>query len=91
MGVVTGRLEEKEGHTGLEVAARRRQNVSIDEKSLRCVHTPGVVRAPRECDDLRIDEVPIHNGVPHGLLHCKWGGERGCLLYGAVRIFHRRP
>ena len=92
VGVVTGRLRGKKGHTGLEVATRSGQNMSIDEKSLRCVHPPRLSGASREGEDLCIDELPVHDRIPHRLLHRMWREERRLLLcrYGTPRNSHHR-
>ena len=63
--------EEKEGLTGLEVVTCSSQNVSIHKKDLWRVYPPRHTRVLRECKNLRVDEIPIHDGIPHGLLHCK--------------------
>lgn len=60
--------------------------MGIDEQSFRGVHSPGFERAPGECEDLRIDEIPLHDGSTHGVLHCNGRGERRWLLYGHHRL-----
>jgi hypothetical protein len=58
----------------------------VNEQSFRSVHSPKFTRASRKCEDLGIDEIPIHDGIPHRLLHCK--GRRECrwLLCGSRRL-----
>ena len=75
--------------------------MGVDEQNFRRVNLPGLMRASRECEDLRINEITVHDGIPYGLLHCEWRieccwvlcrGRRLCDLPNLVEyVFEVRP